>query len=362
MSTKKLLSLISFTAVLFLIGCGNKADNPFDFSHRTGDVYELLGAKKKIPEILSPHRINRKGKFLIVTEDGKIPLENRIIHILDAESLEVKISKGVNGYGPNEIADAFLFDAGFSDSTFWVNSTISKRMAEFSLYNDNLLSEREFRQPEAMFPAFNMQMTSDSTFLCFVANDANRLVGYDSKGNRLGGYGDWEKIEGRNDLDNFMMLMINGGWFISNHEQNMFVKAGAYRDRIEIFEYSTKSFTIIDGPRQEIPPFDVKGSGGNRMAAFPIDTKYGHRDISIEDRYIYDLYSGFSELDYRKNGDLARTIFVLTRKGDVVAKLNLDKSIMSIAVDESKGKIYAISTDEEPGIIVFDIPKELLSN
>ncbi|WP_286756806.1 BF3164 family lipoprotein [Roseivirga sp. UBA838] len=353
---------MSFTTPLFITSCWNRTDNPFDFSNRTENVYELVGVKKNIPEIISPHRINRKGNFLIVTEDGKIPLDKPIIHILDIESLELKVSKGINGYGPNEITDAFLFDAGFSDSTFWVNSTISKRMAEFSLFNNNVLSEREFRQPEAMFTAFNMQMTSDSTFLCFVADDTNRLVEFNNKGKRLGGYGDWEKIDGRNDLDNFLMLMINGGWFTSNHDQNIFVKAGAYRDRIEIFEYDTKSFTIIDGPRLEIPPFNIKGSGKNRMAAFPIETKYGHRDISIQDRYIYDLYSGFSELDYRKDGDLAKTIYVLTRKGDVTAKFNLDKSVKSIAVDESKGKIYAISTDEETGIIVFDIPKKLLSN
>jgi hypothetical protein len=40
----------------------------------------------------------------------------------------------------------------------------------------------------------------------------------------------------------------------------------------------------------------------------------------------------------------------------------LNKSIRGLTVDESLGKIYGITTDEDPGIAVFDIPKELLKN
>ena len=87
---------------------------------------------------------------------------------------------------------------------------------------------------------------------------------------------------------------------------------------------------------------------------------YGHRDIDFSKRYIYDLYGGYSEVAYRKTEILAKTVYILTKKGEMVARLDLDKSVISITVDEKLGKIYGITTDKEPGIAVFDIPKELL--
>ena len=74
-------------------------------------------------------------------------------------------------YGPNEISDAHLFDPGFSDSTFWVNSAMNKRISEFSLHDTIQDSINEFRQPEVMYAAYKVLMITDSSFLSIVASD-----------------------------------------------------------------------------------------------------------------------------------------------------------------------------------------------
>jgi hypothetical protein len=134
-----------------------------------------------------------------------------------------------------------------------------------------------------------------------------------------------------------------------------------FRDRIEIFNYNTKTSIFVDGPRLGYPHFDIVGAGTNAGVVFGSEEKYGHRDIAFGKKYIYDLYGGYAEKDYQTKGKLAETIFILTKEGEVIAKLNLDSSLSSITVDEGSGKIYGIITDGESGIAVFDIPKELLN-
>ena len=117
---------------------------------------------------------------------------------------------------------------------------------------------------------------------------------------------------------------------------------------------------IKGGLRTETASYEIGGTGINIGAAYGFDVKYGHRDIAFGKKYIYDLYGGYSEIDFRKNAKLAETIFLISRSGEVLARFNLDCSVKSITVDEKLSKIYGITTDEEPGIAVFDIPEEFL--
>ena len=358
MKTKLNILLIS----ILLAACkGNSPKSVFDFPANGKPIYALKSTKTYLPELLSPYKIEIKQPFLIIFEDGSIPFEKSPMHLVDLNTLAYRVPKGVNGYGPNEITNAQLFDTGFSDSTFWVNSSMSKRMSEFSLYDSSLLSINEYRQPEDMYTAYQMLMITDSTFMCLTTTDNYKLVEYGANGKRITGYGKWEPIPNRPELTNFMLTSINGGWFKKDSWNNLFVKAMAYRDRIEIFDYNSKQFITVDGPRLDIPPFQIGGSGAGAIAAYSREVKFGHRDIAFGKQFIYDLYGGFSETEYRQTSRLAETIYILTKKGELVAKLDLDRSLRSIAVDESLGKIYGITTDEDPGIAVFDIPKELLN-
>lgn len=358
MNCQKIFPILLACLALSCSSDGPKS--PFDFPANGKPVYELASTKIIFEQILSPKQIEKKGNSLIVIADRRIPIDQPVMHIIDLKTLAYVMPKGVNGLGPNEITNAQLFDPGFSDSTFWVNSTRSKRMAEFSLYDTSQLSIRQFKQPQSMFAAYFVQMITDSTFLCLVSSDHNRFVEYGMDGKRIKGYGNWEPIPNRPGLTDNMIADVNTGWFKVDRNANLFVKASLYRDRIEIFDYKTKEFIYVDGPRLGYPDFEVLGSGENAGVYIKPEVKYGHRDISFSDRFIYVLYGVYNYQEFVKTSKLAETIHILTKKGEVVAKLNLDISLSSITVDETLGKIYGITTDEEPGIAVFDIPAALL--
>lgn len=358
------LFLILFT--LSINGCKEPDDNPFNFNNKESSIYYLKGEKLNDSRILNPERIVKKGTFLIISEGNDVPMDKPIIHLLNIETLEYLSAKGKNGIGPNEITDAYLIDSGYSDSTFWVNSVRSKRMVEFSLYDTTLLSINEFRQPENMMTVYQMYKKTDSTFLCLSTLDEGMFNEYNEEGIKIASFGHWPNIPNDKRLNsfsksdrNFLLSRINGGWFRKDSESSLFALSMAYRDRIEIFNSTSEEWITIEGPRTIIPPYKIGGKGINIDAAYGFEVKYGHRDLAFGKRYLYDLYSGYSEFEYRKSSKLAQTVYILSKYGEVQAKLNLDYSVQSITVDESRKKLYGITTDEEPGIAVFDLPQEL---
>lgn len=57
--------------------------------------------------------------------------------------------------------------------------------------------------------------------------------------------------------------------------------------------------------------------------------------------------------------EIARIVYVFTHKGELVSRLDLDRSVRSIVVDEDLKQLYGITTDGNPGVAAFDLPQEL---
>ena len=368
MIKKQLICLILFITIFNSCKKTKPEANPFIFDDKESRVYELTSQKIIDENMLYPDKIVKKGDFLIVTEDTKTSFEKPLIHLLDLKTLKYLRPKGKNGMGPNEITDAHLIDLGDSDSTFWVNSVMSKRMAEFSLYDSSLLSINEFKPPGKMMIAYKMYKKTDSTFLCITTTDEGMFNEYDMDGNKVASYHQWPDMPDDKRLNRFspsertfLLSHISSGKFRKDHHKGLFALAMTYRDRIVIFDSKSEEVMVIKGGlRTETASYEIGGTGINIGATYGFDVKYGHRDIAFGEKYIYDLYGGYSEIDFRKTAKLAETIFLISRSGKVLARFNLDCSVKSITVDEKLGKIYGITTDKEPGIAVFDIPEEFL--
>ena len=119
---------------------------------------------------------------------------------------------------------------------------------------------------------------------------------------------------------------------------------------------NTKKFTVIDGPDTKLPKFDIVGPTNNSQLIFDSMNPYRYRDVSITNNYIYALYGGVGEKEFKETGILARKIFVFTLEGKPIVTLNLDRSVRAISVDETVGKIFGVTTDKDPNIADFDIP------
>ena len=361
---KNLIPIFILFTFLIVFCCTSPEKNPFHIDR----VYELEGKKTYFPEIINPVNINDVGDYIIVSELNRIPADLPLLHVLKKSPLAYVFPKGVTGFGPFEIPDAFLVEPGLSDSTFTVYSAMSKKFTDFSLKDTSRLGISEYKQPEELFGMYKGFHATDSTIIGIMANDPNKLVEFSTRdGRRIAGYGTWEKIPNADhliDYDdpdiNYHMGEINAGRFKGNRKRGLFVKANAYRDRLEIFHYKSKTFDIVDGPRMEVPDFEIRHSGSQSAVLF--DQKYplGYGELAIGENFIYVLYVGANFEEIQKTTDIAKLIYVFTHKGDVVSKFNLDISIRDLVVDEELRLIYGLTTDKDPGIAVFELPSEFL--
>lgn len=355
-----------FFIIILLTSCllsctGNK--NKFDIE--ASNVYSLKGNKIVFQQLMSPRRLNMVGNNLIISENSRVAPELPLIHVINKTTLKYKFPKGITGFGPLEISDATLVEPGFSEGSFLVYSSMEKKFTEFSLNDTSKLGISQYKQSEAMFGMYSLFHASDSSVIGIMANDKNRLVEYSTiTGNRIDGYGEWQKIPGADHLIdyydpdiNYHLGEINKGRFKADRKLGLFVKANAYIDRIEIFHYDTKTFDIVEGPRLEVPDFKVNYSNGRSAVTFDLDYPYGYGDVSITPNYIFALYGGNSPNKIRNTNEIAKTIYILNHTGNVLGKIALDISIVDMVVDEDLGKIYGITTDKDPGIAVFDLPE-----
>ncbi|MCH7404136.1 BF3164 family lipoprotein [Belliella aquatica] len=273
--------------LLILIGCSKPSKNNSSESHiifepnKTVKV-QINSIKKDLKELKNPITISGEdGKYIFVIEDNKIPTGECLIHIFNPRNLELVSKKGVVGFGPNEMPNVSLIDLGFNKNTFLAYSSIDKKMSEYNITDNNPFSIEQYKQSENLISLIRMISTSDSTFLGISSDDQNRLVEYNKKGERIAGYGNWEIIDSKYEMDNFLIGSLNAGWFTCDESKRYFVKASISRDRLEIFDYHNKKFTIVDGPETKLPKFEIVGSTNNSRLIFDSQNPYRYRDVSI---------------------------------------------------------------------------------
>lgn len=352
---------------LFFFSCSESViihDSETRLVFDTGNVkqIQLSSVKLDLSELVNPYNaITIEGNYIFVIEDSTIPEENKLIHIYNAKTFDHISEKGVMGFGPNEIPSVMSIDLAFEPGAFYAYSSTDKKVSKFLINDDNPLSIEQYRQPESFFSLIRLYAATDSTFLGISSDHPNRLVEYHRNGKEIAGYGEWESINTKHPMDNFQYFSLNDGWFINDLKKQFFVKACGYRDRIEIFDYQTKNFTIIDGPDLALPKFELAGPTNNSVLVIDPQNPYRYRDASITSKHIYALYSGNTRTEVRETGNLATKIFVFTLSGEALTVLHLDRSIRSIGVDEVNGRIIGITTDEDPNLAYFPIPDFLLN-
>lgn len=180
---KRSRTFLLLTLILSIWGCtNNEPYTNFDFERNGKPIFQLKGEKVYFPEILNPRKIDQKGEFLIIQESYRISSDKPLIHIIRKNPLSLYSSKGIIGEGPGKISDSDIFDPGLSDSTFWINAVMSKKMSQFNLFDTSRLSIREFRQPENMVLAYTIYLTNNGTFLGLMADSPNKLTEFDFDG------------------------------------------------------------------------------------------------------------------------------------------------------------------------------------
>ena len=201
---------------------------------------------------------------------------------------------------------------------------MDRKMLEYSLQDTSRLAITEYRQPEIVNRMSRISQATDSTFLGISADDPSRIIEFSRNGQRIACFGEWEKVATHPNLNDAQLYRLNSGWFKGDQDLGLHVIACIFRDRLEIFDYLSKELIIVDGPSLDFPTFRVIGQNVDIPKK---DNPYKYRDISITRDYIFALYGGIGEFEYRETSKLAEKIYVFTNKGEPVSILELDRSL-----------------------------------
>lgn len=342
---------LSYIFMLASLSCQNKINNSNEIIFTKEDVKEYaITASRKMEQghILQPSNILYKNGVLVLTEDKA----DTLIHLVDAETLDYLSSKGVAGYGPGEIPSIWNLDSGPSDSTFWAYSLEGKTFNEYSLYSDDPLASQQIKQSEDFFLAVGIAWASPHSLMTYLASGEDKYVEYNLEGDRISSYGKWkDMIPG--GYPDIVIADIHQGRMRSNLKKNKIAKASIYRDRIEILDKGKGEIVGIVGPDNVIAKFTAVSEG----AAISGDFIVAYTDLWLSENYIFALYSGKSDLELMETGRGKTEIFVFNYQGKPVALLKTDVPLSTLTIDESGQMLYAITEEEDPTVVVFELPE-----
>lgn len=87
-----------------------------------------------------------------------------------------------------------------------------RKLVEYSMSDTTLLGKNEWKMTEPMKGLWFLTPASDSSFLGISRVDKHRILEFDKEGNKIGGYGNWEKVKDRPDLNDHQLSRLNGGF------------------------------------------------------------------------------------------------------------------------------------------------------
>ncbi|WP_192347400.1 BF3164 family lipoprotein [Algoriphagus sp. Y33] len=345
-----------------LVSCGKNSEEENYRTIKKEDFREISVTSEKhyFEVIINPSDIGLSQGKLLIAEAWRVPEEFPRMHLINSSNWTYDKPKGKHGQGPLEITDAaqFLYspDLGF----FWIYNMNRRKLVEFSINDTSLLATKDWKFPEPMMDLWFVEFGPDGHYLGVPREGENKILEFDPKGNLIGKYGEFEVLEDRPDLTKLQISLLEDGWFKGDPTRGLYVRACLRRDILEIFDYKTKDLIRIMGPDTSLPEFQYLESelGGTMM--YDRNVTYRYRDIAFTDDYIFALYAGHGQLDFNETGIMAEQIWVFDHKGKPLYNLKLDRSIIQILVNEQTNEIYGLTTDENPGIAVFQIPEELL--
>lgn len=354
----KLLYLIPL--LIFLSSCAEEFADESLISIEVGDFKEInLSSEKHLfEEMINPSSFMHQGDKILVGEYHNVPDEYPRFHIIDTKNWTYDKPKGKVGQGPFEnIAPTFIESQ--DNDTFWVNDYNNRKISSFSMNDTTLLATRDHNIPDPSLGPMDIIKIPNGNYLGVGWESKSKLLEFNPDGELVGSYGEIEKLAEMPDLPINQVSLLNRGRFGGNQENGIYVKVSMYRDLMEIFNYQTKKFFTVIGPDLKLPEFEFVESKFGGMMSYPPDFPKKYQNVAVSENFIFALYSGYSYYDYAKSGLTAKEIRVFDLNGKPKWRLKLDRSVSYISINEQSNEVYALTTDENPGIAVFQLPETL---
>ena len=351
---KEFIIYLTFGIVIW--SCSHPADNGKIVVSLTDFRSErsLEGKKTVYDSILSFRKIFFKNDRLVIGSPSGNSHGNTI-HLIDPEHLTYIKGIGKEGLGPGEVDSGIWdFDYGQEDSTFWAYDLSGKKFYEFEFLGESKLSKQTLNQRGDWFLTFSSHWLNDSTIVSYQTRNMDKFGLFSSLGEKVGNFIPWSK-EGNplSEEQAFELSTKYQGHVEIDKRKSTLAHASSKLAYFELYDLATKSHYEFYGP---FPTNLDRGMIDQLIHSPKIDVEViprGFNDIVIGDHSVFLVHIGKTIDQINDLGETSRQILKFDKKGNPEEIFNLDFPIRSIAVDESQKKIYAISDDQEPGIVVF---------
>ncbi|MCE7057499.1 TolB-like 6-bladed beta-propeller domain-containing protein [Algoriphagus sp. AGSA1] len=353
--------LINILLLFSLVACTKNSQVENHRILKLEDFEEISISSEKyfFEEIINASSLTLQGDKILISEYHNVPDEYPRIHIINSKDWTYNKPKGRYGKGPLEtIIPEFI--GSQNPDRFTVYDFNNRKISTFSFHDTSLLAISDHKITDPKLGPISLVFTTDGNYLGAPRESENKIVEFDPEGSLIGTYGEYEKIEERPELTKLQISLLNNGRFHGNQQNGIYVRASIYRDILEIFDYKTKRFFSVIGPDTKLPEFEYHQSDFGGMMSFALDEPTKYQGINVSERYIFALYSGYTHFDYANSGLTAKEIRVFDLEGNPKWRLILDSHISELAINDQTNEIYGLTTDEDPGIAVFQIPEELL--
>lgn len=348
--------VITLIPIVLLSSCFNSSsDNKENYqiqTFQTNDIqYKSLKSQKYIfDQIQVPNSIIKVDSKIVVSEMAG----DTLISVINAEDMTFDYKFGQEGMGPGEFYKIWNLYPSSETNQFWIYCPETKISTLYNLAEGEI--EKTYKQTSDDVLAVQFAPTYRNSFIGIKADGSYQFAEFSNKGSEIAGFNTWDGyIEKSEDIPKNVIASVHQGKLYSNPNQDKFALACINRDMIEVLDLKDSSILSIRGPENIIPEFKVDYSAGYPMAlSDPKTDIYCYYGAFLSEKYIYGLYSGETSIDVNQNhSDIAKIIYKFSYAGELIAAYKLDTSIQSIQVDEKLGKIYGVTTDENPGIAIF---------
>lgn len=341
-----------FTFFLFACDSAQKSSHEKSFTWETIPLEKQLSGKKfLIEELKMPGRLLYKENKLVILDDAP---SDTFLHVLDGTTLDYLFPSGAIGFGPGEMPSAWSIESGLDPETFWVHSLEGKLYSEYSLNTGtDPRALRQIKQRDDFFLAMGLSWSSDSTLMTFLLDGADKFVEFKTDGTRLNGYGTWKGMV-PGDYEDHAIADLHQGKLMGDPEKGIFVKVSVFRDRLEILDKHKEIIIGVNGPENAIPDFRPSGTGVVTSSDHPL----AYMDAFLGREHIFGLYSGKTDREIMELGRGETDLLVFDFSGEIKALLRLDLPVSDFTVDETSNRIFGITADRDPGVVVFEFSLE----
>jgi len=313
----------------------------------------LIGKKLDISQLLYPELIIALKDYLVVSETE----DDTLFHIIDKSNYNYIRKTGKAGIAPMELNNASMLFKGDKENQFWGYSLSTKTLAKYNALDSTATSIEEIKpKNDEMYLASTIVPSSNQSFLSKRTSGDEKFVEFGFNGQILNTYDNWQNMLNMEEIPSNVISSLFQGKLITNASKSHFALACLDVDILEILNKETGEITSVRGPIHHVPRFTVDYSAGYPMCALDLqDVIYKYVDAFLLKDKIYVAFSGhsFQTIDIDKEDKMSEQIFVFDLDGNPLIRYNLDHSIKHFTVDEDR--IYGITYDENPGLVVFDL-------